>query len=70
MLTGYGPILSLDNDTEISTKDATLAALEPESHMVKCNPGSGKYMALCLMFRGDHKPKDLPIALLKTKKTI
>jgi tubulin alpha len=40
--------------------------------MVKCDPRQGKYMACCLLYRGDVLPKDVSstIAHLKTKKTI
>jgi tubulin alpha len=40
--------------------------------MVKCDPRQGKYMACCLLYRGDVLPKDVSatIATLKTKKTI
>merc|ERR1719223_1239430 len=37
--------------------------------MVKCDPRHGKYMACCLMFRGDVVPKDvnaaIPLPLLR-----
>ena len=40
--------------------------------MVKCDPRHGKYMACCLLFRGDVVPKDVQaaIATIKTKRTI
>ena len=40
--------------------------------MVKCDPRHGKYMACCLLFRGDVVPKDVnaSIANIKTKRTI
>ncbi|KAL5261138.1 hypothetical protein ACHWQZ_G007000 [Mnemiopsis leidyi] len=40
--------------------------------MVKCDPRHGKYMACCLLFRGDVVPKDVnaAIATIKTKKSI
>ena len=39
---------------------------------VKCDPRSGKYMACCLLYRGDLVPKDVnaAIAHIKTKRTI
>lgn len=38
--------------------------------MVKCDPRNGKYMACCLLYRGDVIPKDVnaAIALIKTKR--
>ena len=40
--------------------------------MVKCDPPHGKYLACCLLFRGDVAPKDVnaAIASMKTKRTI
>ncbi|XP_010841517.1 PREDICTED: tubulin alpha chain-like [Bison bison bison] len=40
--------------------------------MVKCDPRHGKYMACCLLYRGDVVPKDVSaaIATIKTKCTI
>ena len=40
--------------------------------MVKCDPRHGKYMACCMMYRGDVVPKDVnaAIATVKTKRTI
>merc|ERR1719263_1928502 len=39
---------------------------------VKCDPRHGKYMACCLMYRGDVVPKDVnaAVATIKTKRTI
>jgi len=40
--------------------------------MAKCDPRHGKYMACCLMYRGDVVPKDVnaAVANIKTKRTI
>ena len=40
--------------------------------MVKCDPRHGKYMACCLLYRGDVVPKDVncAIATIKTKRSI
>jgi len=40
--------------------------------MVKCDPRKGKYMACCMMYRGDVVPKDVnaAIAVIKSKRTI
>ena len=40
--------------------------------MVKCDPRNGKYMATCLLYRGDVVPKEAhaAVASLKTKRTI
>jgi len=40
--------------------------------MVKCDPATGKYMAICLLYRGDVVPKDVnaAIAAIKAAKTV
>uniref|UniRef100_K1PTU5 Tubulin alpha chain n=1 Tax=Magallana gigas TaxID=29159 RepID=K1PTU5_MAGGI len=42
------------------------------NQMVKCDPRHGKYMACCMLYRGDVVPKDVnaAIATIKTKRTI
>ncbi|KAH1185717.1 hypothetical protein KIL84_018466 [Mauremys mutica] len=41
-----------------------------ETRMVKCDPRRGKYMACCLLYRGDVVPKDMnaAIAAIKTRR--
>merc|ERR1712032_1329194 len=48
------------------------ACFEPANQMVKCDPRHGKYMACCLLYRGDVVPKDVnaAIATIKTKRSI
>ncbi|VDL87436.1 unnamed protein product [Nippostrongylus brasiliensis] len=45
---------------------------EPCNQMVKCDPRRGKYMAVCLLYRGDVVPKDVnaAIASVKTRRGI
>lgn len=40
--------------------------------MVLCDPRRGKYMAVCLLYRGDVVPKDVnaAIASIKQKRTV
>ena len=40
--------------------------------MVGCDPLAGKYMACCMMYRGDVVPKDVnaAVATIKSKRTI
>jgi tubulin alpha len=40
--------------------------------MAKCDPRNGKYMGVCLMYRGELVPKDVAAAIntIKTKRTI
>jgi tubulin alpha len=55
-----------------SVQDITTACFEPVNQMVKCDPRNGKYMACCLLYRGDVVPKDVnsAISAIKTKRSI
>ena len=35
---------------------------------MKCDPRNGKYMAICLLYRGDVVPRDVNAAIAKLKK--
>ena len=56
----------------ITVEDLTSKAFEPQNQMVKCDPRHGRYMATCLLYRGDVVPKDVntAIARIKTKRSI
>uniref|UniRef100_A0A8C5K675 Tubulin alpha chain n=1 Tax=Jaculus jaculus TaxID=51337 RepID=A0A8C5K675_JACJA len=56
----------------VDVAEITNACFEPANQMVKCDPRHGKYMACCLLYRGDVVPKDVnaAIATIKTKRTI
>ncbi|KAA8540170.1 hypothetical protein F0562_024268 [Nyssa sinensis] len=60
------------NLNRIVSQEITNSAFEPSSMMAKCDPRHGKYMACCLMYRGDVVPKDVnaAVATIKTKRTI
>uniref|UniRef100_A0A8C3AJ38 Tubulin/FtsZ 2-layer sandwich domain-containing protein n=1 Tax=Cyclopterus lumpus TaxID=8103 RepID=A0A8C3AJ38_CYCLU len=57
---------------QLTVSEITNACFEPANQMVKCDPRHGKYMACCLLYRGDVVPKDVnaAIATIKTKRTI
>uniref|UniRef100_A0A3Q3EDQ6 Tubulin, alpha 8 like 5 n=1 Tax=Labrus bergylta TaxID=56723 RepID=A0A3Q3EDQ6_9LABR len=57
---------------QLSVADITNTCFDPASQMVKCDPRHGKYMACCLLYRGDVVPKDVnsAIAAIKTKSSI
>ena len=52
---------------QISVDEITKLAFEPGHAMVKCDPRRGKYMAVCLLYRGDVVPKDVNAAVLSLK---
>ncbi|XP_072042145.1 tubulin alpha-1 chain-like [Amphiura filiformis] len=73
-LATYAPIISSEKayHEQLTVSEITNACFEPKNQLVKCDPRHGKYMACCLLFRGDVVPKDVndAIAAIKTKRTI
>lgn len=65
MLSSYAPIISAHKATHetMSVNDITTAAFDSANMMAKCDPRRGKYMACCLMYRGDVTPKDMTQAI-------
>ncbi|XP_051157317.1 tubulin alpha-1D chain-like [Leptopilina boulardi] len=73
-LATYAPIVSCEkaNHEQLTVMELTSACFETANQMVKCDPRKGKYMACCLLYRGDVVPKDVnaSIATIKTKRAI
>lgn len=74
LLCSYAPLISSDkaHHEQFSVSQLTNSVFEASNMMAKCDPLRGKYMACCLMYRGDVVPKDVTaaVSVIKTKKTI
>jgi len=73
-LATYAPLVSAEKayHDSLGVDTITKSCFEPGNQMVKCDPMKGKYMAVCLLYRGDVVPKDVnaAIASIKTQKSI
>lgn len=73
-LASYAPVIPVEKafHEAMSVADLTSQLFEPDNQMVKCNPSAGKYMACCVLYRGDVVPKDVnsAIAAVKAKNSV
>ncbi|KAJ8668182.1 hypothetical protein QAD02_009845 [Eretmocerus hayati] len=73
-LASYAPVVSADKAYHegMSVNEITAECFEAGNQMVKCDPREGKYMACCLLYRGDVVPKDVnsAIASMKAKSSV
>jgi len=69
MLSSYAPVSSAKkvHHEQLSVAEITANVFESHSMMAKCDPRHGKYMAVCLMYRGDVVPKDVNAAVINIK---
>ena len=74
LLCSYAPLVSPERSyhESHSVSEITNAVFDSSSMMAKCDPRNGKYMAICLMYRGDVVPRDVAAAIntIKAKRTI
>lgn len=70
-IASYAPFISSEKayHETFTTYELSSAVFEPGNMMVACSPTSGKYMACCMMYRGDVVPKDVnaAVATIKSK---
>ncbi|GFQ78529.1 tubulin alpha chain [Trichonephila clavata] len=73
-LVSYAPVMSAEKayHEQLTVTEITNSCFEPSNQMVKCDTRHGKYMACCLLYRGDVVPKDVNAAIvsIKTKRSI
>ncbi|XP_026481332.1 tubulin alpha chain-like [Ctenocephalides felis] len=73
-LASYAPIISVAKAYHegMSVNEITIELFNDTNQMVKCDAKKGKYMACCMLYRGDVVPKDVnaAITILKEKKCI
>ncbi|GAO51429.1 alpha tubulin [Saitoella complicata NRRL Y-17804] len=73
-LISSAPIISKNKAYHESHKvqDITFQCFEPQNQMVVCDPRNGKYMACCLLYRGDVVPRETNAAIssIKAKRSI
>mmetsp|Transcript_1218 Transcript_1218/g.4378 ORF Transcript_1218/g.4378 Transcript_1218/m.4378 type:complete len:448 (-) Transcript_1218:68-1411(-) len=74
VLTSYAPIVPAEKAhfDNHSVTEITNALFEPGAALAKCDPRHGKYMACCLLYRGDIVPHEVTTSIqqIKTKRTI
>jgi len=74
LLSSYAPLVPVSKAQHetLTVNELTNAVFEPQSMMAKCDPRTGKYMAVCMMYRGDVIPTEVQTAIsgVKAKKTI
>ncbi|XP_055592930.1 tubulin alpha-4 chain-like [Uranotaenia lowii] len=70
----YSPVVPVEkaNHASMTVSDLTSQLFEPGNQMVRCDLKAGKYMACCMLYRGDVVPKDVntAIAAIKNRRTI
>eukprot|EP01068_Selenidium_serpulae_P014562 Selendium_serpulae@DN6110_c0_g1_i2.p2 len=69
MLTGYAPVIDSARGYHetLAVPELTSQVFQAGSQLVKCDPKKGKYLSVCLMYRGDVTPKDVNASVANIK---
>ena len=69
LLTSYAPLIPTEKQfhEKLSVAEITNAAFDPKNVMASCNPQQGKYIACCLLYRGDVMPREVLTAVSHIK---
>jgi len=69
LLSSYAPLVPVSKAQHetLTINELTNAVFEPQSMMAKCDPRAGKYMAVCMMYRGEVVPTDVQLAIAGVK---
>lgn len=68
-LASYAPFIPISKAVheQVTVSDITSELFKNENQMVKCDCANGKYMACCVLYRGDVAPKDVNTAIADVK---
>ncbi|KAL7674403.1 hypothetical protein ACOME3_000683 [Neoechinorhynchus agilis] len=68
-LVTYAPLVSEKQvyHQRFSTSDITMSLFDPNNQLVKCDTRKGKYMACCILYRGDVYPMDINTSIANIK---
>ena len=59
-ISSYAPLKSrLGHAGDLISEDLTLECFQKNNQMIECDPLYGRYMACCLLYRGDFLPNDI-----------
>ncbi|XP_053671079.1 tubulin alpha-4 chain-like [Anopheles nili] len=68
-LISFSPLITCENvnHESLDVGSLTRQLFEPGAQMVRCDIARGKYMACCLLYRGQFLPKDINVAIAGMK---
>lgn len=68
-LASYAPFIPISKAVheQVTVSQLTSELFKDENQMVKCDNKAGKYMACCVLYRGDVTPKDVNSAITDVK---